>query len=195
MGKSQKALVVAALSLLSVSPAWAAADTTPLKPGEAAVVGGWFSPSNEVQGMALQPLTDVGGCLRLMESSLVLTDHQTTDTAVIAVAHRLRPGRYALVGVQWLGHYRYQYDWGGVSRQDGDPWVVTIEPGVVTDLGVWPITSPYAHRYVLGAVDLNAGLAAAHKAAGSVGPLVIANWARAPVAKVNGACPPISQAS
>ena len=189
MGDRLKVLLVAGLSVFAARPAPAAERGSPLAADEAAVVGGWRAKGEDVQGMVLQPLAEDGGCLKLVDHPLVLPDHQTVDTAVIQGAYRLKPGRYALAGVRWVAPYYDQYDWGGLSRPAGDLWVVTLAPGVVTDLGVWTITSPYPHRYVLGEANLKAGVGAAQKAADGLGPLVMAAWVRAPVSRSNAACP------
>jgi len=181
---------MATFMVLSASSALADSCPHPLKSDEAAVVGGWAAAWSAVDGVVLQPLVQDGACLRLSGSALLLSDHQTVDAAPMWSAHRIAPGRYAVVGVQWHAPYYDQYGIGGVSLQKGDFWTVTVAPNVVTDLGVWPISSPYLHRYVLGTPDPAAALPAARSAAEGVAPLVMATWFRTPVVAANAPCPP-----
>jgi hypothetical protein len=142
-----------------------------------------------VDGFVLQSVVEAGGCLRLGRDKILIKDHQTVDAPVIWQARRLRPGRYALVGVQWHAAYYDQYGVAGVSPQEGESWTVTVAPDVVTNLGVVPIGSPYAHRYVLGQPDPAAGTVSASTAAAGVGPLTPATWVRAAVRSEDSACP------
>ena len=185
-----KALLTAAFTVLSVSSTLADSRPQLLKPDEAAVVGGWTAAWSTIDGVVLQPVVQDGACLRLSDSALLLSDHQTVDAAAMWSAHKIAPGRYAVVGVRWHAPYYDQYGVGGVSPQEGDFWTVTVAPNVVTDLGIWPISSPYLHRYVLGPPDPAIAQAAARSAAEGVAPLVKATWVRAPVVAPNAACPP-----
>lgn len=156
-----------------------------LRPGAAAVVGGWSGVYRAIQGVVLQPVIEEGGCLKLAGRGVAIDDHQTVDSLSIDRPHEIQPGRYAVVGVHW------QEDWGedtlyGLSRPEGELWTVVIAPNAVTDIGVWPVTSPYPHRYVLGNPEPKAAQAAA--AANGVGPLVMAAWVKAPVLAADGSC-------
>lgn len=180
---------VCALGITTLLASSAAAATPALEPGGAAVVGGWSGDGQAVQGIVLQQLAPDAPCARLGSRSVLISDHQTPTATAVHDLYRLTPGRYALVGVQWTAPYFDQYAQGGVSPQAGDVWVVDIRADAVTNLGIWPVTSPYEHRYVLGTPDLEAAQKPAQAAAQSVGPLVTARWERMPVAALDAACP------
>lgn len=163
----------------------------PLKADQAAVVGGWsgaFSKSRLVQGLELDKVSDDGGCLKYGASVLWLRDK--LDSAPVGLASTLKPGRYVLAGTAWSERWIDPYEVTGVSRPDGDAWVVDIAPGVVTDLGVWPITSPYTHRFIPGPPTADRPSPGAEAAAKAVeAPLVPAHWTRVALAEGEDACP------
>lgn len=180
------------MAVLAAAPAMAADSPQKLKSGDAAVVGGWTSEWASIDGFVLRSVTEVGGCLKLGDGALIVGDHPTIDTAAIVRVHRLKPGRYAMVGVRWHAPYYDQYGVAGVSPADGDLWTLTIAPDVITDLGIWPITSPYEHRYVLGSPNPTGAQAAAKAVSDGVAPLVMATWTRLPVAAADASCPKAS---
>ena len=53
--------------------------------------------------------------------------------------------------------YRHPYETLTFFGIKPNMTVVELAPGVVTDIGVWPITSPYAHRYVPDKPEPGAG--------------------------------------
>jgi len=186
MGESLKALFVVALVALSISSATAA---QPPAPGDAAVVGGWSGNWGEVRGIVLRSVVQEGGCLKLNGGFLTIRDHLALDHLVSSNTHRLPPGIYAVFGVQWVAPYYDQYSMGGVSPQDGDLWTITVAPNVITDLGIWPVTSPYSHRYILNGPDRSSSGAETHAAAAGAALVVPANWTRSKVADEQGRCP------
>ena len=180
-------LLAVAIAAVVAAPVEAAPAQPSLEPGRAAVVGGWSGIYKAIQGVALQPVVEDGGCLKLSGRSILIDDHRTVDSLPIDHAHVVRPGRYAVIGVQW------REGWGedtlsGVSPPEGDYWVVQIAPNLVTNIGVWPVTSPYPHRYLLGNPDQRPTLAA--PAAEGVAPLVAATWVKTPVLAADSSCPP-----
>ena len=184
-----KSLLLAAILLFGCGPALAAPDTRPLAADEAAIIGAWEGPWGAINAVVLQSVVKDGACLKLTGSPLQLPDHRTVEATLFWGAHRLAPGFYAMVGVQWSAPYYDQYGVAGISPQAGDYWVASVAPGVVTKIGVWPVTSPYAHRYVLGAPDMDRGAQAAAALAGPANRLVSAEWTRRPVIKPDAACP------
>ena len=157
----------------------------PLEPQKGAVIGGWTG-KGPVEGIVLQPIVDRGGCLELGSDTVLLADRIGAEAFAVSSIQRIPPGRYAVAGAQWSEPWLDQYDMAGLSRPRGQAWIVDVKPGVVTDVGIWPITSPYVHRYVPGDPDLTKPSPGAEKAAEGVAPLVQAQWSRATVADHDG---------
>jgi hypothetical protein len=180
-------LLAVAIAAVVAAPVEAAPVQQSLKPGGAAVVGGWSGVYKAIQGVALQSIVEEDGCLKLSGKSILIDDHRAVDTLPIDHVHEIKPGRYAVIGVQW------QEGWGedilsGLSPPEGEYWVVQIAPNLVTNIGVWPVTSPYPHRYLLGAPDPRPALASL--AADGFAPLVSATWVKVPVFAADSSCPP-----
>ncbi len=177
----------AALCLVSA----AEAAPNPLAPGEAGVVGGWVARgARGVTSFRVEPVAEARGCLRLIgHGGFTIDDHGAgADKAAIRRVHRIAPGRYAIASVSWnLGGLSVALN--GSSRQHGLVWTFTATPDVVTDIGVWPVASPFAERYVAGAPDLAADRQAAEALANGVGTLVAAKIVQIPVAGANDPCP------
>jgi hypothetical protein len=91
---------------------------------------------------------DDGVCLKLGPVTILLDDRVDPYDPYVSNVQMTKPGRYAVVGIRWAEPFIGQYDMVGLSRPHGDLWVVDLSAGVVTDLGVWSVTSPYAHRFV-----------------------------------------------
>jgi hypothetical protein len=188
-----KPLRAATLALAALTTNSAVAGPRPLGPDEAGVVGGW-SGSAPITGLVLREVIDSGGCLKFGPRSLNIIDHGDINHAAVATVVRVKPGRFAVARTRWSEAWFDQYDMIGVSQVEGDLWVVDLAAGAVTDVGVWPITSPYAHRYVPGVPDFTGAQAAARAAAEGVAPLVPARWERAPVVELDTPCLPANTA-
>lgn len=180
-------LLLISVSMMLLAHVGEALAKSPLSQGRAAVLGGWTGVHKAIQGIVIQPIADDGGCLRLHGQRVLIDDHRTIDTQPIDHAHEIDPGRYAVVGVQWQEVWG-EDDLSGLSPQEGEYWTVQIAPNVVTNIGVWPVTSPYTHRYVLGDPDPKPALAT--RAADGVAPLMMATWIKVPVIPTGSNCPP-----
>jgi hypothetical protein len=171
-------------------PAIGSAFPGPLQSDQAGVVGGWSGPgvANAVKGIVLQEVVESDGCLRLSARSHVLADYQDRNRKEFSTVIRLKPGRYAISGVQWEEPWIDGYDMTGVSRPDGEMWTVEIAAGSIFDLGVWPVTSPFAHRYFAGDPVPDISLSEARKVAEGVGSLTTAKLERANVSEAGASC-------
>jgi hypothetical protein len=185
-------------ALLVLAPASAATAMAPLSKDQAAVVGGWsgqgdrigdsFSGGSPIRGLLLQSVVDAGGCLKLGPDAVVLDNRVDMYDSRVTSLYRLKPGRYAVAGVKWAQAWFDQYDMVGLSRAKGEAWVVDLEPGVVTDIGVWPVTSPYDHRFIPGDAKPGVGSPGASEAVAGAAPLVQAKWSRAQVLDADATC-------
>ena len=137
----------------------------------------------------VQEVVDDTGCPRLGKTVFLLADHQSIDSAPIHSVRYLKPGRYALAGVQWGEQYSYADYIGGLSKPDGDFWTFVAGPNEVTNVGVIPVVSPYPHRYDISPPGSAAAPNAARTAAGGVAPIVRANWVLMPIADPASSCP------
>jgi len=193
LGRPGRAIWAAVFSLsLDLSVGWTAATagapSGALKGDEAAVVGGWTGAWKAIEGIALQEVSDVAGCLEADGPLVVIDDHQSVSHATVDHAHRLTPGRWAVVGVKWAETWGGRNMLMGVSPEEGEMWVFNIEPGVVSDIGIWPVSSPYSHRYVIGEPEPNAAEAAAQAAASGMGPLVQVHMEKQKILRGKPAC-------
>jgi hypothetical protein len=137
----------------------------------------------------LQPVVvAIGGCLKLGTPAVVVSDLVDTPSSRVKTVYRLKPGRYAVAGVTWAQPWLDQYDMVGLSRAKGDAWVVDLAPGVVTDIGVWPVTSPYDHRFIPGDPKPDTASPGASEAAAGVASVVPAKWSRARVLDSDATC-------
>ena len=186
-------LRLAFLLVLAASPALAGAPA-PLAADEAAVVGGWSSgQARYVTRVALFPIAESGGCLRIVPDGKIVTleDHVTADKGPLWKVHRLKPGRYALGAVYWDARVSgyLTTSWYGYAIQRGRLFTFDVAAGQVTNIGVWPVTSPYAQHYETGAPDLAAAADRAKTLAEGVGPLVAAQVTQAEVVWAKDPCP------
>lgn len=172
-----------ALALGAVQPSVALAKPA-LGPSQGAVVGAWEAKSaRRVVGLVIEPVVEQGGCARLAgHGGFDLDDHPSASHGLFWKAHRVRPGRYAIVAVKWnSGGYPTNYF--GSSRQTGAPWTFVVQPAAVTGIGVWRITSRYADRFVVEDYDIQGSQTEARAVAAGLGPLLPADPQRAPVAE------------
>ena len=79
-----KAPLIALVALPLLTPCIGAAAPKPLAPEQVAIVGGW-SGQGPVEGVVLQPVVDVAGCLKF-GTDKVLLDDAAADTGCHAVA-------------------------------------------------------------------------------------------------------------
>ncbi len=138
--------ISALIGVLCLTASASAKETKPLGPHEAAFVAaadGSAVNDTAIQPVAvvLRPVVDLGGCLTVGDPAIDIVDPKFK---------RVRPGRYAVVGARWFDRWDNTYDYGGVSPSPGRWLTVTVAPSVVTDLGVFPLTTPYSHRYLVG---------------------------------------------
>lgn len=181
-------LSIALLAFVALTPLATKAAPRPIGPDEAGVIGGW-SGDAPVDGLVLQPVVDVAGCLKLAVGTSIISNHVDLNRPEMGAILRVKPGRYAIAGARWREQWVDQYDMVGVSRPVGDLRIVDLAPGVVTDIGVWPVTSPYAHRFIPGDPDTNVAAAEAESLAKGVGPIAPAHWVRARVLEADAKCP------
>ncbi len=186
--RPRSSMLLASLCL-ATNPSIAAQK--PLAQDEAGVVGSW-SGVGPVKGIVLQSVVDIEGCLKLGPAVWIVSDHPAIDHPTMSTVVRLKPGRYAISGASWSEPWQDQYDMVGISRPDGEMWTVDLAAGVVTDIGVWSVTSPYIHRYVPTTPDPAKGASAAKAATDGVAPLVMARWVRAEVIEADAACAPVA---
>lgn len=183
-----RARSIAFLACLLLSAGGVGASAGPLEPDRAAAVGGWSGP-DAVQGIILQSIIESDGCLKFGQDVIVIADHLDNTKPQVASVYRKKPGRYAVVGVRWAEPWLDQYDMAGVSRPKGDAWVVDLAPGTVTDLGVWSITAPYAHRYLPSNPSVGKGSPGASELVARLAPLHLARWTQARVIDADSVCP------